>query len=194
MEVSLMNTVKTMMLLLVLPGLMLNAALADDKDDLISAMTKSHDAESYRIRWSSDEDKDAGPAVMEFQKPDRFRVITEDAEMIAAGGAVHVVVDGQMMRIPMDASNLVGGYRADVLVHEDYSKITITAVQRESLNGEQAIRYDFTVDAPPSSNRIWVSQTSGYLLRMEQTTGSGRRQSTATFDYEDFGKVTISVP
>jgi outer membrane lipoprotein-sorting protein len=177
----------------VLSMLLAGQVQADDKEALMAAMLKSFDAGSFRVRMI-DDSRRAQLTTMEFQAPDRFRVVTDDTEIVAVDGTAYMVVGGRTMRVPMDVGSLIGRFRIDEEIRKAQDGMTVTAVEDDVLNGEKATRYDFLVDKPKSTNRAWVSEESGYLMRMEQTSGSGRRQTTTTMDYEDFGNVEVRAP
>jgi outer membrane lipoprotein-sorting protein len=177
----------------ILSMLLVGQVQADDKEALMAAMLKSFDAGSFRVRMT-DDSRRAQLMTMEFQAPDRFRVVTDESEIIAVDGTAYMVIGGTVMRIPMDVGKLIERFRADEEIRKAQDSITVTAAEDDVLNGKQVIRYDFVVDGEKGSNRAWVSKESGYLVRMEQTSGSGRRQSTTTMDYEDFGNVEVRAP
>lgn len=166
---------------------------ADEKQALMDAMIKSFDSGSFRVRMT-DDGRRTQLTTMEFQAPDRFRIVTDETEIIAVGGTAYMVMGGRTIQVPMNIGNLIEGFRLDEEIRKAEDKITITAVADDAINGEDVIRYEFTDDREKGDNRAWVSKSTGYLVRMAQTSGSGRRQKTTTMDYEDFGNVEVKAP
>lgn len=87
-------------------------ALADPKAELAAAFDKLLDAPSFRASMS-----DAGSGEkyvdMEFQAPDRYRIVNVQGgpTMVVVGNQAQMDVGGRMMTVPVPVNQIVNAYR-----------------------------------------------------------------------------------
>ena len=88
-----------------------------------------------------------------------------EAETIFANGQKYIRVRGKWMRIPVSSQDVIDEEKE----RELQGKSTCQLLRTESVNGEAAMLYSFRRDYEDTkeSGQIWLSRSSGMLLRAE---------------------------
>ncbi len=88
-----------------------------------------------------------------------------EAETIFANGQKYIRVRGKWMRIPVRSQDVIDEEKEK----EQQGKSNCQLLRTESVNGETAMLYSFHRDYEDvnESGQIWVSRSSGMLLRAE---------------------------
>ncbi|TXK65681.1 hypothetical protein [Alkalisalibacterium limincola] len=114
---------------LILPSL----ALADARQELVSAFGKAFDREAYRIEVDSPGQR-GGQAQIDVQLPDRFHMRSAEGEFIIHPQGTWAQHGGQWMRMPMDMSSMVAAYAQP---SREEAEAELTQVERI---GEEQVR------------------------------------------------------
>ena len=170
-------------------------ALADAKAELARAFDKLLDAPSFRASMS-----DAGSGEkyvdMEFQAPDRYRIINAQGgpTMIVSGGQAQMDVGGRMMTVPVPVNAIVNAYRNEDAMRRQRESMVVDALPDATLDGEPAKVYRFTTQHPkPSTATAWVG-AGDTLLQMEVDGGAAGRGKVVRVRYRDIGSPDIRIP
>ncbi len=88
-----------------------------------------------------------------------------EAETIFTNGQKYIRVRGKWMRIPVNSQDVVEQEKEK----EQQGKATCQLLRTESVNGETAMLYSIQRDYEDvkESGQLWVSKSSGMLLRAE---------------------------
>jgi len=170
-------------------------ALADAKAELARAFDKLLDAPSFRASMS-----DAGSGEkyvdMEFQAPDRYRIINAQGgpTMIVSGGQAQMDVGGRMMTVPVPVNAIVNAYRNEDAMRKQRESMVVEALPDATLDGVAAKVYRFTTQHPkPVTSTAWVG-AGDVLLQMEVDGGAAGRGKVVRVRYRDIGSADIRIP
>lgn len=170
-------------------------ALADAKAELARAFDKLLDAPSFRASMS-----DAGSGEkyvdMEFQAPDRYRIVNAQGgpTMIISGGQAQMDVGGRMMTVPVPVNAIVNAYRNEEAMRKQRESMVVEALPDATLDGEAAKVYRFTTQHPkPVTSTAWVGD-GDTLLQMEVDGGESGRGRVVRVRYRDIGSPDIRIP
>jgi hypothetical protein len=170
-------------------------ALADAKAELARAFDKLLDAPSFRASMS-----DAGSGEkyvdMEFQAPDRYRIVNAQGgpTMIVSGGQAQMDVGGRMMTVPVPVNAIVNAYRNEDAMRKQRESMVVEALPDATLDGEAAKVYRFTTQHPkPVTSTAWVGD-GDTLLQMEVDGGAAGRGKVVRVRYRDIGSPDIRIP
>ena len=170
-------------------------ALADAKAELARAFDKLLDAPSFRASMS-----DAGSGEkyvdMEFQAPDRYRIVNAQGgpTMIVSGGQAQMDVGGRMMTVPVPVNAIVNAYRNEDAMRKQRESMVVEALPDATLDGEAAKVYRFTTQHPkPVTSTAWVG-AGDTLLQMEVDGGAAGRGKVVRVRYRDIGSPDIRIP
>lgn len=99
-----------------------------------------------------------------------------EAETIFANGQKYIRVRGKWMRIPVTSQEVVEQEKEK----EEKGKSTCQLVRRESVNGEAAMLYSVhrEYDEVKEDGQMWVSTSTGRLLRVEENIENRGKQKT----------------
>lgn len=186
-------SVAVLLLACALPSL----ALADAKAELARAFDKLLDAPSFRASMS-----DAGSGEkyvdMEFQAPDRYRIVNAQGgpTMIVSGGQAQMDMGGRMMTVPVPVNAIVNAYRNEDAMRKQRESMVVDALPDATLDGEAAKVYRFTTQHPkPTTSTAWVGDGDGdILLQMEVDGGAAGRGKVVRVRYRDIGSPDIRIP
>lgn len=184
-------TVACFALALALPSL----TLADAKAELGAAFDKLLDAPSFRASMS---DAASGEKYvdMEFQAPDRYRIVNAQGgpTMIVSGGQAQMDVGGRMMTVPVPVNAIVNAYRNEDALRKQRASMVVEALPDAVLDGEPAKVYRFTTQHPkPATSTAWVG-AGDTLLQMEVDGGAAGRGKVVRVRYSDIGSADIRIP
>lgn len=170
-------------------------ALADAKAELARAFDKLLDAPSFRASMS-----DAGSGEkyvdMEFQAPDRYRIINAQGgpTMIVSGGQTQMDVGGRMMTVPVPVNAIVNAYRNEDAMRKQRESMVVEALPDATLDGQAAKVYRFTTQHPkPVTSTAWVGE-GDTLLQMEVDGDAAGRGKVVRVRYRDIGSANIRIP
>jgi hypothetical protein len=170
-------------------------ALADAKAELGAAFDNLLDAPSFRASMS-----DAGSGEkyvdMEFQAPDRYRIINAQGgpTMVIVGRQAQMDVGGRMMTVPVPIDAIVNAYRNEEAMRKQRESMVVEALPDATLDGAPAKVYRFTTQHPkPATSTAWVG-AGDTLLQMEVDGGGAGRGKVVRVRYSDIGSADIRIP
>jgi hypothetical protein len=186
-----MRLTPVLLLLALVPGL----ALADAKAELATAFDKLLDAPSFRASMS-----DAGSGEkyvdMEFQAPDRYRIVNAQGgpTMVVVGDQAQMDIGGRMMTVPVPVNSIVSAYRNEEAMRKQRESMVVEALPDATLDGEAAKVYRYTTQHPkPATATAWVG-ANNTLLQLEVDGGAAGRGKVVRVRYRDIGSSAIRIP
>jgi len=144
-------------------------ACAAPKDDLHGAFVKFLAARSFHAEVTN---LASGENIssMDFVAPDRYRVHAAGGpEQLVIGDTIYMDMDGKLtpMRMPGIAKT-VAQYRDVDFVKQIESGMDVQALAEDSVNGEAARVYAYTVTQPMKADaKAWVSTRTGLPIQIE---------------------------
>ena len=183
------------MLAAVALGLACSAAGAAPKDDLHAAFAKFLQAKSFRA--SVTDVKNGGVvSTMEFVAPDRYRIKpAKGPQSLVVGDTMYLDMNGKLTPMPVPGiGEKVAQYRNKDFLAEVESGMTVQALGDETVDGEAAKVYAYTVTKPLKSDaKTWISQKSGMPIQIESTGTFMGHTSTTRVRYSGFDDPSIRI-
>lgn len=178
---------------LTLPGL----ALGAPRDEVHAAYTRFLAATSFRATVT-DVNKGQQLSMMEFVAPDRYHIRNGQGQMeqILIGDDAYTLIDGKRVKLPMPikVGRIVGQYRNQATLDELARDLTVTALGDDTVDGQAAKVYTYTVTEPARSDvKVWISVASGLPIQLESQGRFMGVKSTTRLRYYDFGDPSIRV-
>jgi hypothetical protein len=107
------------------------------------------------------------------------------AETIFANGQKYIQVRGKWMRLPVTSQDVIEQEKEK----EQQGKSTCQLLRSESVNGEAATLYSVhrEYDQVTEDGQMWVSKSSGLLLRVEEdvTANQVKEHRSTRFEYKN---------
>ena len=170
-------------------------AVASPKDELHEAFGKFLQVHRFRAE-ATDVKKGERVSSVEFVAPDRYRVkpVNGPANVII-GDTMYMDIGGKLTPIPVPGvSKMVAQYRNEDFLHEVESGMSVQALPDESVDGEAARVYAYTVTKPIKSDaKCWVSQKTGMPLQIESSGSFMGHASTTRVRYSGFDDPSIVI-
>ncbi|MGI8482444.1 MAG: hypothetical protein ACR2MF_10350 [Chthoniobacterales bacterium] len=169
---------------------------ADDKplDVVLKAMRAQLDAKSYRAHITSSTSKGTNSTmVVEYVAPDRYRMTRKsragaksfDMEYVIAGGGMYVKgPNGQWVKSPIDAGEMIKAFRDPKMIEELTKTADVKLVGPDMLEGMPMLVYQYTQTNPLGINlksvaKTWLAVDDG-LPRQTETEGEFEGMKTKT--------------
>jgi len=169
---------------------------ADDKplDVVLKAMRAQLDAKSYRAHITSSTSKGTNSTmVVEYVAPDRYRMTRKsraggksfDMEYVIAGGGMYVKgPNGQWVKSPIDAGEMIKAFRDPKTIEELTKTADVKLVGPDMLEGMPMLVYQYTQTNPLGINlksvaKTWIAVADG-LPRQTETEGEFEGMKTKT--------------
>ncbi len=169
-------------------------AWADAHDAVQQAFEKFLALKSFRATVV-DVAKGQQLSAMEYEAPDRYHMKTgQGPETIIVGDEAWMDMDGRLMKMPIPVGKIIAQYRNEALARTQY---TVTEVGADSVEGEPAHVYSYTVTQPvKAESKAWISDRSGLPLQIESRGSFMGVKSTTRVRYSDFDdpSIRIAVP
>lgn len=159
---------------LALPSL----ALADARQELISAFGKAFDREAYRIEVDSPGQR-GGQAQIDVQLPDRFHMRSEEGEFIIHPQGTWAKHGGQWMKMPMDMSAMVASYAQPSREEAEAQLTEVERVGEEEVRGCASTLYRYRNE--DGTAIAAVCRATGYPTRIQT---EGREAVTLYYDFD----------
>jgi len=171
------------------------SAWAGPKETVHDAFVKFLAAKSFRATVT---DAKSGEQLsqMEFVAPNRYHLHGGKAGMdtIIVGDDAWMDMHGQLMKMPIPVGKLIGQYRNEGTLRQMESGITVTELGADSVAGEPAHAYHYTVTEPAKADvKLWIGDKTGMPLQIESQGSFMGRESTARIHYSDFNDPSISI-
>jgi len=176
-------------------GLACSAAGAAPKDELHAAFAKFLQAKSFRA--SVTDVKNGGVvSTMEFVAPDRYRIKpAKGPQSLVVGDTMYLDMNGKLTPMPVPGiGEKVAQYRNKDFLAEVESGMTVQALGDETVDGEAAKVYAYTVTKPLKSDaKTWISQKSGLPIQIESTGSFMGHTATTRVRYSGFDDPSIRI-
>ena len=176
-------------------GLACSAAGAAPKDELHAAFAKFLQAKSFRA--SVTDVKNGGVvSTMEFVAPDRYRIKpAKGPQSLVVGDTMYLDMNGKLTPMPVPGiGEKVAQYRNKDFLAEVESGMTVQALGDETVDGEAAKVYAYTVTKPLKSDaKTWISQKSGLPIQIESTGTFMGHTATTRVRYSGFDDPSIHI-
>jgi outer membrane lipoprotein-sorting protein len=178
------------MLLLLMPA----PAAADPKDELAKAWTAFLGLESFRTTITNLDDGQQ-MATMEFQAPNRYRINSAGGPAIVIiGNDGYMDLGGRMMKVPVPVEKMTAQYRDEGVLEKMRDDMVIEDLGTDTLDGESVRKLRYVQTEPEKADTVaWISEDSGYILQLESTSGSGRKQARMRMNYSNFNDPAIDI-
>lgn len=153
-------------------------ALADARQELISAFGKAFDREAYRIELES-ADLRGGQAQIDVQMPDRFHMRSQEGEFIIHPQGTWANHGGQWMKMPMDMSAMVASYAQPSREEAEAELAEVERIGEEEVRGCTSTLYRYRNN--DGSAIAAVCRDTGYPVRIQT---EGREAVTLYYDFD----------
>jgi outer membrane lipoprotein-sorting protein len=189
-----MRTIPQTLTSLVL-ALTCSLASASPKDELHEAFGKFLKLHSFRAS-ATDVKNHAPVSSVDFVAPDRYRVKpTQGPPSVIIGDTMYIDMNGKLTPMPVPGvGKMVAQYRNENFLHEIEGGMSVQALPDESVDGETAKVYAYTLTQPIKSEaKAWVSQKSGMPMQIESTGTVMGHTTTTRVRYSNFDDPSIKV-
>jgi hypothetical protein len=163
-------------------------------DAMTRAMRAQLDAKSYRAHVTTTlADGAPNKMIIEYVAPDRYRMVNDmqvggkslNQEFIIVGNGSYIKApNGQWMKSPVDASEIVKGFRDPKMLDELAKTADVKFVGADTLDGAPMLIYQYTQTNPmglkmKSTSKTWLSVADG-LPRKTESEGEFDGKKTKT--------------
>jgi len=168
-------------------------AAADPRGEVHAAFLKNLSAKAYR---STITDLQTGKTVatVEFQAPDRFRIVPANGPTtIIAGDRMYVTLNGRAAVVPLPAG-MMGQYRSDAMWKRMESNTLISDGGLGAVGVEPAHKYHWVGSGKDAgSGDVWVSVKSGRVVQAQTAPDPGHKAGAVRVSYTDFDSTAIAI-
>jgi outer membrane lipoprotein-sorting protein len=168
-------------------------AWADSKATLHEAFSKFLAAKSFRATIT---DAKSGEqlSAMEFVAPNRYHMRNKGMETIIVGDDAWMNMNGQMMKVPVPVGKMIAQFRSESMQRQIESGIVITDLGSDSVGGEPAHAYSYTVTEPAKTDvKLWISDHTGLPLQLESQGSFMGKATTTRVHYSDYNDAAINI-
>jgi len=170
------------------------SAWAGPKETVHDAFAKFLAAKSFRATVT---DAKSGEQLsqLEFVAPDRYHMKSgKGPETIIVGDDAYMDMNGQLMKMPIPVGKMIGPYRNEGTLRQMESGITVTDLGADSVGGEPAHAYSYTVTEPAKADvKLWIADKTGMPLQIESQGSFMGHTATTRIHYSDFNDPSIRV-
>ncbi|HEV2802995.1 MAG TPA: hypothetical protein VGW12_21190 [Pyrinomonadaceae bacterium] len=180
-------------------------------DVLTRAMRAQLDAKSYRARINTTSPDGTASMLVEYAAPDSYRMTGEsqpggDAkavkmEYVIVGGATYLKTpNGQWIRSPVDAGQMIKGFRDPKMLDELAKSTDVKLVGPDTIDGMPMLVYQYTQTNPLGLNlkadsKTWVSVADGLPRKTESEGEMGGKKSKTLITMSDYNAdIKIEAP
>lgn len=168
---------------------------AAPKDELHDAFAKFLAAKRFRATVTDVKNGEQLSA-MEYVAPDRYRVKpAKGPQSLIIGDTMYMDMNGKLTPMPVPGvGRIVAQYRNQDFLAEVESGMTVRALGDDSVDGEAAKVYAYTVTKPMKADaKTWISQKSGLPIQIESTGTFMGHTSTTRVRYSGFDDPSIRI-
>jgi len=163
------------------------------RDELTRSLRALVTVRSFRGRMSSNMLGDAGStANIEYEAPDRFRLVSDKAEVIWVGGAVYSrQQNGKWETRSSGGPNPIQSILNSDMVDQIGKQGEVTFIGADSVDGAPTLVYEFALANQPGGegsgkSRVWVGTEDGLPRKVEAESVMQSRQLRSQFVYYDY--------
>jgi outer membrane lipoprotein-sorting protein len=171
------------------------SALAGPKEDLHAAFSKFLAQSSFKGSVTSDLNGRSFHSTVEFQAPDRYRIARDgQPPSVVIGNDMYIVINGRSMKMAMPIGNMIGQYRDSDMVTRIESSLNAEDLGLDTVNGEPAHKYRYTISQPhPSTTIVWVSIKSGLPVQLQSSGAMMGKTVNSTVNYGNYSDPSIKI-
>ncbi|HEX8458813.1 MAG TPA: hypothetical protein VF656_16070 [Pyrinomonadaceae bacterium] len=180
-------------------------------DVLTRAMRAQLDAKSYRARIETTSPDGTANMLVEYAAPDNYRMTGETQpggnakpvkmEYVIAGGATYVKVpNGQWVRSPIDAGQMIKAFRDPKMLDELAKTADVKLVGTDNIDGAPMLVYQYTQTNPlgmqlKANSKTWVAVADGLPRKTETEGEMGGKKSKTLINMSDYNAdIRIEAP
>jgi len=170
-------------------------ACAAPKDELHDAFVKFLAARSFHADVTNLANGEQLSA-MDFVAPDRYRVQPgKGPPQVIVGDTIYMDLNGKLTPVPVPGmAKRVAQYRNPEFAREIENGMNVQALPDDSVDGEPAKVYAYTVTQPAKADaKAWVSTKSGLPIQIESSGSFMGHASTTRVRYSRFDDASIHV-
>lgn len=169
---------------------------ATPKDELHSAYSRFLALKTFKAHIQSSTGKYKTVSSVEFQAPDRYRIVTDGrpANMII-GNTMYMTIDGRSMVVPMPGLKaMLAQFRnADVLKELEAGAV-VENLGTEVIQQQACKKYRYQTTKPHvGSNTIWINASTGQVLQLEVSGNVGKKATYSLIKYSELNNPAISI-
>lgn len=170
-------------------------AAAAPKDEVHSAFVRFLAMSSFKADINSTTGKYKSKSVVEFQAPDRYRVIN-DGKMpnLIIGGTMYMDMNGSLMKIPMPGLKaMMAQYRNPDMLKELEAGVAVESLGTETINNQVLKKYRYTTTQPHVTNNIlWVA-SNGNIVQLETSGSMNKKPFLTLIQYSQYNSPAIKI-
>ena len=165
-------------------------AHADARAEVIDAFRSAMADGSYRMNMTVDSKRGPITTQMDVQMPNRFHMKADEAEFIVVPEGTWINAGGRWMKVPVDMSQRMQGFRIDDLEKASSDIPDIKRVGTETIDGCESAVYQYAATskfAGRSSEddvEMAVCQDTGKPIRVRTTPKRKGDAVTIRYDFE----------
>jgi outer membrane lipoprotein-sorting protein len=170
------------------------SAWGGPKENVHDAFVKLLAAKSFRATVT---DAKSGEQLsqMEFVAPNRYHMRSgKGPETIIVGDDAYMNMNGQLIKMPIPVGKLISQYRNEGTLRQMESGITVTDLGADSVGGEPAHAYHYTITEPAKADvKMWIGDRTGMPVQLESQGSFMGHSATTRIHYSDFNDPSIQV-
>jgi hypothetical protein len=190
-------TVAFAVVIAALPG----AARADARDEVQAAYAALMKQGKFRSVGTADSPRGgAQKQSVEVVWPDRFHMMSPEAEIIVIPGATYMKRDGGWSQLPIPMGQLIDRFKPEAMKQAYDQTTNLKSLGDSTVNGHavRGYEYDTTVTmmgvTAKSHNKLWVDKDTGLPARQESDGEAMGHKSHNVNDYEYDSAIKIEAP
>jgi hypothetical protein len=169
---------------------------ATPKDELYSAYTRFLALKTFKADIQSSTGKYKTVSSVEFQAPDRYRIVTEGRPAnLIIGSTMYMNIDGRSMVVPMPGLKaMLAQYRNPDLLKQLETSTEMESLGTEMIQQQVCKKYRYQITKPQtSSNTVWISASSGQVLQLEVNGTVGKKAFYSQIKYSELNNPSIII-
>lgn len=175
------------------------SAHAEPRDDLIAAFGKAAELTRYRLDIEVENKRGPIRSRMDVQLPNRFHMKTDEAEFISIPEGTWISAAGRWMRVPMDMSKQLQGYRLEDARKQAEGELgEVVKLGSAEVGGCQSERYRYTTSTRYGGREreddVEVAICTRTGLPIELRSVPRRKGETVVIRYDFEAEVNIRPP
>jgi hypothetical protein len=142
--------------------------LSGPKLAVINAIRAQLDAKSFRLNSTIKSGDQSMDNIVEYEKPDRFHIISKNYEVIAIGQKTYTLENNRWIEVPINLAKIISNVTSFTMLQTISNNIyNVQLIGNEILNGKQETVYQFDSQVKLDSailnlvTKIWIDQSTG---------------------------------
>jgi|GEM_PF-2752329 len=170
-------------------------AAAAPKDEVHAAFVRFLAMSSFKADINSTTGKYKSKSAVEFQAPDRYRVVNDgQAPSLIIGGTMYMDMNGSLMKIPMPGlKTIMAQYRNPDSLKQLEAGVAVESLGTETINNQPTKKYRYTTTQPHITNNIlWVA-SNGNILQLETSGSMNKKPFITLIQYSQYNSPAIKI-